>query len=130
MVGVGRPWLRSKMPSGKNLAWRMTTGLTYAGNAITGPPSTVTAWSEAAMIALITNDNTTSAPSNYMHCDRSNFRTDELKTEWSGMMVRPEDYEERHPQDFVRATPGQKDIGPQNPEANDTWVGTITQDDL
>ncbi len=135
VVGVGRPWLRTKMPSISNeLAWRMASGLSYAGNAITGPPSTVIAWSEAAMIALITNDNATSAPSNYLMCDRSNFKVDELKTEWTGLMVRPEDYEERHPQETLGKAPHfHKDFGPQNPEPNLEFIDNdnpVSIDDL
>jgi len=39
VVGVGRPWMRSKQPdSAKPLSWRMSTGLTYAGNILGAPP--------------------------------------------------------------------------------------------
>lgn len=131
VVGVGRPWLRSQLPHGKNLAWRMSVGLTYAGNAISGPPSSVTAWSEAAMVALLVNDKATSAPSNYLMCDRSNFKVDELKTEWTGLMVRPEDWEPRHPQEYVKSRGTQKDIGPQSPEPDNVFITTaVSIDDL
>ena len=94
--------------------------------------SAISAWSEAAMIALIINNNTTSAPSNYLHSDRSNFRFDELKTEWTGMMVGPDEWEPRHPQDYLGNAPHmQKDIGPQNPEPNNVFISTaVSQDDL
>ena len=91
----------------------------------------ISAWSEEAMIALIINNNTTSAPSNYLMCDRSNFKVDELKTEWTGLMVRPEDYEERHPQEFVSNAYNQIDKGAQNPEDNDVFITTeVSGDDL
>lgn len=40
-------------------------------------------------------------------CDRCGFRfhSDELKKEWTGLMVCHECWEPRHPQDFVRAVP-------------------------
>ena len=132
VAGAGRPFLRATMPGSEtSVAWRMSAGLTYNGNSISGPPSSVIAWSEAAMIALITNDNTTSAPSNYLLCDRSNFKVDELKTEWTGLMVRPEDYEERHPQEFVSNAFNQIDRGAQNPEPDNVFISTaVTIDDL
>ncbi len=91
----------------------------------------ISAWSEEAMIALLTNDNATSVLSNNLICDRSGFKVDELKTEWTGMMVRPEDYEERHPQEFVKTRGGEREYGPQNPEDNNVFISTaVTQDDL
>ena len=132
VAGAGRPFLRATMPgSPTSVAWRMSAGLTYAGNSISGPPSSVTAWSEAAMIALIINDNTTSAPSNYLMCDRTNFKVDELKKEWTGLMVRPESLEERHPQEFVKSRGGEREYGPQNPEPDNTFISTaVSIDDL
>lgn len=129
--GVGRPWLRSQRTHEKNVRWRMSVGLAYAGNAISGPPSAVEAWSEAAMVALIINNNTTIEKSNYMHSDRSNFRFDELKTEWTGSMVGPDEWEPRHPQEFVKSRGTQKDIGPQSPEDNNNFLTTaVSGDDL
>ena len=93
--------------------------------------SAISAWSEAAMIALITNDNTTSAPSNDLHSDRTNFRVDELKTEWTGMMVAPEEWEPRHPQEYVKSRGGEKEYGPQNPEPDDNFLAAVVGiDDL
>lgn len=39
-------------------------------------------------------------------CDVCGFdiRVKDIKERWDGLMVCPEDYELRHPQDFVRAT--------------------------
>ena len=132
VAGAGRPFLRATMPGSEtSIEWRMSAGLTYNGNSISGPPSTVTAWSEAAMVALIINNNTTSAPSNYLHSDRTNFRVDELKTEWTGMMVAPEEWEPRHPQEFVKTRGGEREYGPQNPEPDNTFISTaVSIDDL
>ncbi len=131
VVGVGRPWLRTKNPHTRAVAWRMSVGLSYAGNAISGPPSTVIAWSEAAMIALIINNDATLEKSNYLHSDRSNFRYDELKTEWTGSMVGEDEWEPRNAQDYVKARGSQKDKGPQSPEDDNHFLTSeVTQDDL
>jgi len=34
-VGVGRPWMRSKLPGSNDEAWRIASGLGYGGNALT-----------------------------------------------------------------------------------------------
>ena len=89
------------------------------------------AWLEENMVAVVANSNATDAPSNYLHCDRTNFRGDELKKEWTGAMVLPEYFEGRQPQEYVKARGSQRDKGPQNPEPTDVWITTkITQDDL
>jgi hypothetical protein len=37
-------------------------------------------------------------------CDRCGFqyKSDQLRKEWTGLMVCPKDWEPRHPQDFVK----------------------------
>ena len=112
----------------------MSVGLVYAGNLISGPPSTVLAWSEAAMIDLIINNDTTSEKSNYLLCDRTNFRVPVevgLRKDWTGNMVRPESLESQHPQDFIKSRGSQNDIGPQSAEHDNTFISiAVTQDDL
>jgi len=106
------------------IGWLLNLG--FAGS--DGP---VNAWSESAMVALIINNDTTLEKSNYLHSDRNNFRYDELKTEWTGSMVGPDEWEPRHPQESLRSPPNQRDIGPQNPESNNVFVtNEITIDDL
>jgi hypothetical protein len=43
----------------------------------------------------------------YRICDRSGFKVhaSETRREWNGLIVRKQDWEPRHPQDFVRAKP-------------------------
>ena len=45
-------------------------------------------------------------------CDVCGFRYawDDLRERWDGFMVCPEDFETRHPQDFVRAVPDSKPL--------------------
>ncbi len=39
VMGVARPWMRSKLPiSDKDAQWRAATGHTYGGNAFAGGP--------------------------------------------------------------------------------------------
>jgi len=55
--------------------------------------------------------------------------------EFYGGLVRPEDWEPRHPQEFVRGTP-ERQKGSQRPEQTDQFIGTdiyvngVTADDL
>ncbi len=34
VVGIGRPWLRTKLPGEKDQQWRIASGNAYGGNAI------------------------------------------------------------------------------------------------
>jgi hypothetical protein len=45
-------------------------------------------------------------------CDRSGFKvkSTDIKKEWNGNVVRSEDYEARHPQDFVRGVPDNQSV--------------------
>jgi hypothetical protein len=50
------------------------------------------------------NPNAEEFPSYYDICDRSGFRVKagKLLEEWTGLAVKPEFYDSRHPQEFVR----------------------------
>jgi len=71
---------------------------------------------------------------NYKHgdhnriCDRSGFKVKASRTshEWNGLIVRVEDWEPRHPQDFVRGVPDRQSVDDPRPGAADTAVGTST----
>ena len=70
----------------------------------------------------------------YGICDECGmkFRRSELRLRWDKALVCSQDWEPRHPQDFVR---GRADKivppGPLRPEATDTFRSTlVTQDDL
>lgn len=74
--------------------------------------------------ALIINGNADVFPSNYEICERTGFRVRRggLVKEWNGTMVRPESFEPRHPQDFVRAIAEQLEGSPR-PEQDDRFIG-------
>ena len=96
----------------------------------TVPSATVT-----AAEAPTNSDATTDVPVNYVICERTGYRVrpGELRTEWNGVQVRPESFEYRHPQDFVRGT-SENQKGSPSPELNDRFIGTdipeVTVDDL
>lgn len=57
-------------------------------------------------------------------CDRCGleYNSDQLKTEWTGLMVCAPCWEPRHPQDFIRARP-EKIVPPwTRPEPEDTFI--------
>ena len=68
---------------------------------------------------------------NYNICQISGWksRPHELLTRWDGIKVLPQYFENRHPQDYIRVR-ADKNEGASRPEADDTFVGTITPDDL
>ena len=71
--------------------------------------------------------------SNYVHCDKSNWRVypGGLKKEYTGMMVRPDLHELRHPQEYEKSKGGDKAPGSPRPEKDDEFLtDEITQDDL
>ncbi len=37
VVGVGRPWMRAKLPGTNDQAWRVASGNGYGGNTIAAP---------------------------------------------------------------------------------------------
>lgn len=71
----------------------------------------------------ITNLFATIDRSNYEICERSGRKVlpGTLIREWNGTMVRPESWERRHPQDFVRSR-AEKLTGPERPEQDDTFI--------
>lgn len=77
-----------------------------------------------------TNSNASPVPSEYLICQRSGFRVslaEGLKKTWDGLWVRAEDWEARHPQDFVRGRPERGNKGSVSPEPPDQFlVDSIT----
>ena len=70
-------------------------------------------------------DATTDNPSNYLICQRSGFRVsveEGLMQTWDGLWVRKEDWEPRHPQDFVRSRPETNQRGSVSPEQPDSFI--------
>lgn len=65
-------------------------------------------------------------------CDRCGFkfRLKELRKEWTGLMVCKDDYDPRHPQDFVKGVKESGGVKDARPEPTDKFVGTVTADDL
>ncbi len=76
----------------------------------------------------ITNSNAQPHPSSYTICMRSGFRVkaNELREEWNGTLVRAESYENRHPQDMVRAR-AELLTGSIRPESDDVFITTDIQ---
>lgn len=54
-------------------------------------------------------------------CGRQ-FKSDEIRKRWDGLMVCHNDYETRHPLDFIRATPERASVPYTSPEPTDTFV--------
>lgn len=50
------------------------------------------------------------------------FKSDEIKKRWDGALVCKDDWEPRHPMDFLRATPERGTVPFSNPEPTDTFV--------
>ena len=61
-------------------------------------------------------------------CDRSGFKikAGQTRLEWNGSRVRLEDWERRHPQDFLRAVPDHQAVDDPRPGATDTCSETET----
>lgn len=74
------------------------------------------------------NENTYVGPSNNEICDRTGFKVARgtLRKEWNGAMVRPESFESRHPQDFVRGRSEQPKGSPR-PEPADRFIADDDQ---
>ena len=60
------------------------------------------------------------------------YKASEIKKRWDGLMVCPNDWEARHPQDFLRAVPDRQAVPWSRPETPDvfglycpypTWFG-------
>ena len=68
-------------------------------------------------------------------CDRCGFkkRLSELRKEWNGLMVCKEDWEPRHPQDYlVRGRKDDQSVPNARPRQPDVFLaaGDVTADDL
>jgi hypothetical protein len=72
-----------------------------------------------------TNSEAEPYPSFYDICDRSGFRVKagKLIEDWGGIMVRPEDYDGRHPQELVRGIV-ERPSEQLSPEPEDTFLST------
>lgn len=51
------------------------------------------------------------------------FKMSQLRERWDGLMVCSKDFEDRHPQDFVRAKADGQAVPVTKPESTDTFVG-------
>jgi hypothetical protein len=71
----------------------------------------------------IANTNAVYHPSSYVVCQRTGFKLerDEILDEWNGALVRPESWERRSSQDFVRLR-ADKTRGSIRPEKTDTFI--------
>lgn len=66
-------------------------------------------------------------------CDRSGFKVKASRTqkEWNGLIVRREDWEPRHPQDYVRGVRDQQSVREARPEpVADTFVDVPPAEDF
>ena len=56
-------------------------------------------------------------------CDRSGrkIKASEARREWNGLIVHESEYEERHPQDYVRGRPDRQAVPFTRPEPPDTF---------
>lgn len=63
----------------------------------------------------------------YRICDRCGFKMRASQTfkTWEGLYVCAEDYETRHPQDFVRGRKDNQNVPEPRPEAADTIIGPL-----
>lgn len=73
------------------------------------------------------------AGDHYLICDEcgSKIRRSESRKRWDGLIVCREDWETRHPQDFVRGKRDRQAVAVSRPEPADTFVNgaTLTDDD-
>lgn len=60
-------------------------------------------------------------------CDRCGFRfdNDQLKRQWNGLMVCPEDFEKRNTQDFVRGVPDRQNPPWVRPEPAEVFENKV-----
>lgn len=69
---------------------------------------------------------------NLVICDRCGFvlYASESKKTWDGFIVCPDDWEPRHPQDFLRGIKEDQSVEISRPRPVDIFVGKVTADDL
>lgn len=53
-------------------------------------------------------------------------KASQTRLRWDGLRVLDQDYEERHPQDFVRAVPDNPSVPWSRPEERDVYLPTCT----
>lgn len=67
-------------------------------------------------------------------CDRCGFkyRLSDMKKEWTGLMVCREDYDIRHPQEYIRGHADRPAVRNARPEQSDRFLtaNEVTWDDL
>ena len=67
-------------------------------------------------------------------CDRTGMKVKASQTrkEWTGLIVRKESWEPRHPQEFIRGRPDRQAVQDPRPEGTDLFVtpGQVTADNL
>lgn len=71
------------------------------------------------------SDQEVGAEDNYLICDRTGFKLrieDGVVEEWSGMKVRKQSWERRHPQDFIRSRAESRRNGSPRPEQTDSFI--------
>lgn len=80
------------------------------------------------------NADTYSPGDYYVICDRCGFklRRSEARKTWDNLIVCPKDFEERHPQDFVRGVKDRQAAPDPRPETQDRFVSVneIQPEDL
>lgn len=64
-------------------------------------------------------------------CDRTGFKVwaSDTRLEWNGLRVRKQDWEPRHPQDFVRGRRDRQIVADARPEATDSFETAYTWND-
>lgn len=64
----------------------------------------------------------------YRFCEVCGFRkrASQTRKRWDGLMVCNEDFEERHPQDFVRGRADRQNVPDPRPEDTDRFLGPLT----
>ncbi len=78
-----------------------------------------------ALLDPPTNSDATETQSNYLICQVSGFRVpveEGLHKRWDGLWVRREDFDQRHPLDFVRSVPERERRGSVAPEQPDRFI--------
>ena len=65
-------------------------------------------------------------------CDRCGFKykAEEKRREWTGLIVCPECWEPRHPQDFVKGRKDNQAVIDPRPEATDSFIGPVYLEDV
>jgi len=92
---------------------------------VTVPESTVTP------VEAPTNADAKAEASHYEICDRTGFRVRPggLKEEWNGLKVRPESWERRNQQDFLRGK-AEHPPGSERPEQVDRFIADVYPNDV